>query len=170
MPPPRLHPALRHLFRAPAWLYHLHCGRLLGHRFILLVHTGRRTGRRRETVLEVMEYRRDQREFIVMSAFGRNAGWLRNIEATRYAEVAVGRERFTATHRILGMDDAMRVVAGYERRNWFAAPVIRMVLSRLLGWHYDGTEGARRRLAMELPLIAFRPDRPERDPDRRLGG
>jgi hypothetical protein len=35
--------------------------------------------------------------------------------------------------------------------------VVRAVLSRLVGWRYDGTPNARRRLGRELPLIAFRP-------------
>jgi hypothetical protein len=48
--------ALRYFF-APVSLYRLHLGWLLGHRFLLLTHTGRRSGLRRQTVLEVMEYR-----------------------------------------------------------------------------------------------------------------
>jgi hypothetical protein len=43
-------PAWLHLVvRAPIWLYRVGLGRLLGHR---LVHIGRTTGRRRETVLD----------------------------------------------------------------------------------------------------------------------
>jgi hypothetical protein len=30
------------------------------------------------------------------------------------------------------------------------------VLSRLLGWRYDGSDAARARLARELPMVAFR--------------
>src|SRR5215469_3700219 len=39
--------ALRRLFRVPVYLYWWKCGWLLGHRFLLLNHTGRRTGLRR---------------------------------------------------------------------------------------------------------------------------
>ena len=49
------------------------------------------------------------------------------------------------------------MLAGYERRNRWVAPVVRAVLSRLVGWHYDGSESARRRLVGELPMVAFRP-------------
>ena len=52
---------MRWLFRLPVYLYRCHCGGLLGHRFLLLIHRGRRTGRRYETVLEVMEYRAARR-------------------------------------------------------------------------------------------------------------
>jgi hypothetical protein len=44
---------LRLAFRLPIYLYRLDLGRLLGHRFLLLVHQGRRSGLLRETALEV---------------------------------------------------------------------------------------------------------------------
>ena len=90
-----------------------------------------------------------------MSAFGRNADWLRNIEATPGPEVVIGSHHFVAAHRFLDEEEAMRVLIGYERRNWVIAPIIRAVLSRLLGWRYDGSTRARRRLVAQLPLIAF---------------
>jgi deazaflavin-dependent oxidoreductase (nitroreductase family) len=118
--------------------------------------SGRRTGRLRHTVLEVLEYRKAGSEAIVMSAFGRNADWLRNIEATPGPEVVIGREHFTAAHRLLEEQEAMRVFAGYERRNRIITPMIRAVLSRLLGWRYNSSEDARCHLVRQLPLVAFR--------------
>ena len=50
------------------YLYRWKCGWLLGHRFLLLIHVGRRTGLRRCTVLEVLEYRKEGSEAVVMSA------------------------------------------------------------------------------------------------------
>ncbi len=49
------------------------------------------------------------------------------------------------------------MLAAYERRNWLIAPVLRLVLSRLVGWRYDGSPAGRQRLVAELPLVAFRP-------------
>jgi deazaflavin-dependent oxidoreductase (nitroreductase family) len=152
----RLNDALRRLFRSPVYLYRWKCGWLLGHRFLLLIHVGRRTGLRRHTVLEVMEYGKEGPEAVVMSAFGRNADWLRNIEATPAPEVVIGSRCFAAAHRFLDEEEAVKVITGYEQRNWFIAPIIRSVLSRLLGWRYDGSMGDRRRLVAQLPLIAFR--------------
>ena len=148
--------ALRCLFRLPVCLYRWKCGWLLGHRFLLLIHVGRRTGLRRHTVLEVLEYREEGPEAAVMSAFGLTADWLRNIEATPNPEVIIGSQRFIAVHRILDEEEAVNVITGYEQRNWFIAPAIRSVLSHLLGWHYDGTMDHRRRLVSQLPFIAFR--------------
>jgi hypothetical protein len=44
----------RALARAPIWFYRLGLGGLLGHRFVLLTHTGRNSGRPRQVVLEVV--------------------------------------------------------------------------------------------------------------------
>lgn len=108
-------------------------------------------------MLEVMEYRKDGPEVVVMSAFGPKADWLLNIEATPSPEVVIGSRRFIAAHRRLDGDEAVRVIAAYERRNRFILPLIRFVLSWLLGWRYDGSEHSRRRLVAQLPLIAFVP-------------
>ncbi|MGH7098883.1 MAG: nitroreductase family deazaflavin-dependent oxidoreductase [Stellaceae bacterium] len=124
--PARLSPNWRWFFRVPVYLYRWRLGRLLGRRFLLLIHVGRRTGCRRETVLEVMEYRKEGPEAVVMCAFGRNANWLRNIEASPEAGVVIGGERFAARHRILAAQEAVSVVAGYERRNRLIAPIIRL--------------------------------------------
>jgi hypothetical protein len=57
---------------------------------------------------------------------------------------------------ILDDDRAVEIIASYEQRNRLVAPVVRWVLGRLVGWPYDGTEAARRRLVAELPVVAFR--------------
>ena len=146
---------VRFLLRAPVSLYRWRCGWLLGRRFLLLIHTGRRTGQRYETVLEVMEIRETPREFVVMSGFGPNANWLRNIQAACGEEVIVGGERFPATHRFLTPAEGAEVIARYEARYRLIAPLIRVVLSKLLGWRYDGSPASRLRAAEQLPLIAF---------------
>lgn len=151
----QMNPALRRLFRAPVYLYLWKCGWALGHRFLLLIHIGRRTGLRHYTVLEVVEYREEGPEAVVVSAFGRNADWLRNIEATRGPEIVIGSQRFVVEHHFLGEEEAMRVIAGYERRNWLITPIVRLGFSRLLGWRYGSSTSDRRRLVDQLPLIAF---------------
>jgi hypothetical protein len=45
---------VRALLRLPILLYRLHLGWLLGHRFLLLTHVGRKSGLQRRTVLEVV--------------------------------------------------------------------------------------------------------------------
>jgi len=72
---------------------------------LLLIHVGRRTRLLRYTVLEILEFRRETPEMIVMSGFGPNADWLRNIEAAPGAElVVVGSKSFAAVHRVVEKD------------------------------------------------------------------
>ncbi len=147
---------LWYLFRAPVYLYRWHLGWLFGHRCLLLAHTGRRSGLRRQNVLEVVEYRPQGPEAVVVSGF-RNSDWLRNIEATPDEQVTVGGRRFAATHRFLGEEEAVQVLKRYEYRNRWIAPLVRRGLSWLVGWPYRGTDDDRQRLVRQLPMIAFRP-------------
>ena len=160
MPAKQHNRTLLRFLRAPVLLYRYGFGWTLGRRFLLLTHTGRRSGARHQTVLEVMEYRDNGPEIVVMSGFGRNANWLRNIEAASTTEIDIGSCHFKAVYRFLTNDEAVEVVRGYERRNRFMRWIVRLVLSRLLGWNYRGSDSDHQRLVEQLPLIAFQP-RPE---------
>jgi len=151
------HGVLLALLNMPVHLYHARLGFLLGHRFLLLVHTGRRTGLSRETVLEVIRYDPVTREAVVAPGWGSRTGWLHNVEAGLAREVWIGRERFVPAYRVLATDEAERIFADYERRNRLGAPLVRAVISRLVGWRYDGTQASRRRVVAQLPLVGFRP-------------
>ena len=146
-----------YIFRGPAYLYRWHMGWLFGHRCLLLTHTGRRSGVRRQTVLEVVEYRKNGPECIVVNGFGRDSDWVRNIEAVPNEEVTVGSKHFAAVHRFLDEDEAVQVMRAYEHRNRFVAPIVRRGLSWIAGWPYHGSDNDRRKLVRQLALIAFRP-------------
>jgi deazaflavin-dependent oxidoreductase (nitroreductase family) len=148
---------LWYLFRVPVSLYHWHLGWLFGRRCLLLTHIGRRSGLRRETVLEVVEYRKQGPEVVVANGFGPDCDWVRNIEAKGGEEVTVASQHFAASHRYLGEDEAAKVIADYERRNRLIAPIVRRGFSWLVGWQYRGGEEDRRRFVRQIPLIAFRP-------------
>jgi deazaflavin-dependent oxidoreductase (nitroreductase family) len=147
-------------FAAPNALYAKGFGRLLGRRFLRLGHTGRRSGRRFHVVLEVVRYDRSSGEAVVVSGFGRRADWYRNLRAGGPLTVDFGRGPRPAAYRVLPVDEAVATYAAYERRNLLLAPVIRPTLTALLGWRYDGSPTARRRMAEQLPLVALTPARP----------
>jgi deazaflavin-dependent oxidoreductase (nitroreductase family) len=70
---------VRLVFRLPIWFYRLGLGGLLGTRFLLLTHTGRRSGLPRRTVLEVIRYDRESETFVVAAGFGPGSDWYRNV-------------------------------------------------------------------------------------------
>jgi deazaflavin-dependent oxidoreductase (nitroreductase family) len=145
------------VLRAPVRVYDWNLGWVLGRRFLLLTHVGRTSGRRYRTVLEVIGENRRSGECMVIAGLGRAGQWYRNLQAHEALEVAIARQRFQPIHRELDAHEAAAVVAGYEQRNRWLAPILHLVLSRLVGWRYDGSDAARRRLVTELPVIALRP-------------
>jgi deazaflavin-dependent oxidoreductase (nitroreductase family) len=146
------------LLRVPALLYEHGWGRVLGHRFLALTHRGRKSGRRYVIVLEVVEWRPQATEAVVVSGFGPHAQWFRNVLAGGAEEVRIGRCRFPARARVLDAGEAEAVLAAYERRNRVVAPVVRYVLGRLTGIRHDGSAEARRRIVAALPFVALAPD------------
>jgi len=148
---------LRSAFALPDRVYALGAGRLLGHRFVRLTHTGRRSGRQFHVVVEVARYDRRSGEAVVVSGFGRRADWYRNLVAGGPAYVDFGHGPRRADHRELDTEEALAVFAHYERHNRLLMPLFRPALSALLGWRYDGSEGARRRLVEAMPMLALRP-------------
>lgn len=148
---------IRSLFRAPVKIYAIGAGRLLGHRFLLLTHRGRKTGRPHRCVLEVLAWHPDAGEAVVISGFGERSQWLQNVLAGGAQQVAISGLRFVPQTRVLDVEEAARVLADYERRNRIAAPVIRRLLARLTGLPYDGSNEARLNVARQLPLVGFRP-------------
>lgn len=141
------------LFRAPVWLYRLRLGWLLGHRALLLTHRGRKSGRRYQTVLEVVRYDPATRESVVVSGWGKRADWYQNIRATPAIEVQTGRSRYVPSYRELTPEESYQVVGEYVRRR----PRLLRPIVRWLGFSIDGTEGARRAHAGQLLMIGFRP-------------
>jgi hypothetical protein len=81
----------------------------------------------------------------------------RNVIAGGAVELAMSGKRFQPDYCELAPAEAAAVLAGYERRNRLLAPIVRAVLSRLVGWRYDGSPRARERLVSERPILSFRP-------------
>ena len=145
--------AKRLAFRLPIYLYRLNLGWLLGHRFLLLVHRGRKSGLLRETVLEVLLHDPAARESVVLSAWGEKSDWYRNVGATSALEIRTGGQRYVPEQRFLAPEENYTVISDYGRRH----PLAFRVFARVFGYPLGGTEAARREVACSLRLVAFRP-------------
>ena len=144
---------LRLGYRLPIALYRANLGWLLGHRFLLLTHRGRKSGAPRQTVLEVVRYDPARRESAVVSAYGDRADWYQNILASPPIEVQTGRDRYAPRYRLLAPDERLTALSAYRKRypRAFAA------VMRFLGFAYDGTEDGLPSLADQVIMVAFRP-------------
>ena len=150
-------PVLRIALKAPNFLYRCNVGWLLGHRFVQIEHTGRRSGAHYDTVVEVLSWDRGSGEVIIMSGWGPTADWYRNIRAGTPTAITFARHSRPVIHRDLREDEAIEVLRKYEERNRWMRPVVRRVLGRLSGKPYDGSEESRRAVILALPLIALMP-------------
>lgn len=107
-----------------------------------------------------MRYDRTTGEAVVMSGSGPTTLWLRNIQANDQLEVSIGHTFFAGTYRLLDPQEAIEVLADYERRNVLVRPIVHAVLGHLGGGSFDGSEAARSKLAHRLPMVAIRPMSP----------
>ena len=101
-------PVLRTFLRAPTLLYRAHLGWLLGSRFLCLVHRGRRSGKLRRTVVEVVHFDHRSEEAAVVAGWGPHTQWYLNLESAPAEEVRVGRRRWRAPRQRF-LDEAERV-------------------------------------------------------------
>jgi deazaflavin-dependent oxidoreductase (nitroreductase family) len=144
---------LRLLFRLPIYLYRLNLGWLLGHRGLLLIHQGRKSGLLRETVLEVLRYDPATRESVVLSGWGEKADWYRNIGVTPALEIQTGGERYVPEQRFLAPEENHTEITDYERHH----PLAMRIFARVFGYPLGAMESVRRESASSLRLVAFRP-------------
>jgi len=108
---------LRLFLRAPILLYRARLGWLLGGRFLLLEHLGRTSGKRRRTVIEVVDHDEATGAYFVCSGWGRGSDWFRNVQKTPEVRVTVGLRRFEARARELDADQAHARLSSYGARH-----------------------------------------------------
>ena len=141
--------------RAPRPLYHRRWGWLLDHTFLLIVHQGRKTGRRRETVAMALTYDPQTREAVVCSAWGPNTEWIRNLRARPAMQIQIGRESYAPEQRFLSEDESVAVAVEFRRRHPWR---VRLVAA-LLGWGDLSSKTAVREFVRTRPFVSFRPTR-----------
>lgn len=164
-PPAKLTGLLKWGFQLPAIFYRAHLGWLFGHRFLLLTHQGRKSGRIYHTVLEVVHYDAAMHESAVLSAYGERADWYQNILAHPALEVRISASRYTPQQRLLEPKESLAALRVYQRKY---RPAFRSVM-RFLGYSYDGSAAGLRALADLVVVVAFRPQQTGSRADSSLG-
>jgi deazaflavin-dependent oxidoreductase (nitroreductase family) len=151
-PPPGL---LRRLARLPLQLYRAGLGRLLDHWFVEITHTGRKSGLPRRTVLEVLRYDRATRTCVIVSRWGDESDWVRNLRKTPAVQVNLGGTRWPAVATFLGPDAAERELRAYARHR----RLLNGVVTRLLGNLPVNRGVSLRDQAQRMAVVVLRPAR-----------
>jgi len=146
---------LRWALRLPVGLYRLRLGWLLGERFVLLRHVGRKTGQSRQTVVEVIGHDRASDTYYIVSGWGPKADWYQNLLATPHITIQVGRRTLAVLAERVPAEEGARIFLDYRQKHAFAA----RELSRALGLDFIGASPQElEAFAHErLPVLALRP-------------
>ncbi len=141
-------------FRLPIYLFRAGLGGLLGNRFLLLNHIGRKSGLPRQAVLEVVDYDQATDTYYVASGYGRSAQWFRNIQANPEVTIQVGRRKLAVTAKIFEPEESGEMMVQYAQRHPNAAKN----LSRMIGYQVNGSmKGYRQIAAKHIPFVALQP-------------
>ena len=135
--------------RSPIGLYRMGLGGVLGRRFLLLEHVGRRSGVVRRTVLEVVEIQEGGLP-VVVSGFGVGSDWYRNVTAQPDVTFTIGRRRVGAVAERIGQTDAIAVFDRYRTTHPRAARMIGNKIGVSLVADLEGS-------ASKLPLFRLIP-------------
>ena len=147
---------LRFVLRLPVVLYRLRLGWMLSRRFLLLIHTGRKSGVQHETVLEVLRYDRWTQRCIIASGWGEKAQWFRNVVVNDQVRYTLGaRERAGVVNR-LSVEDGERELREYGKRH---PTSLRKLAQLMIGEKFDGGDEEYRNLASRVPLLELSPQR-----------
>ena len=141
------------IFKLPLVLYRTGLGWLFGHRFMLLTHIGRRSGKVRQTVLAVLEFDPITSEIKAMSAWS-ESDWYLNLQAHPALQVETGFTRYAPVQRTLAPEEIAMLFVNYRRKH----PIFSRIVCRIPGWKIDSSYEEFLVLARTLRGIAFRPN------------
>jgi deazaflavin-dependent oxidoreductase (nitroreductase family) len=150
-------PFLKFFLKMPVWMHKLGLGgweRLIGARWMLVTTTGRKSGKLRETMLDVMDYNSATDTYYIDAAYGSRADWVRNIEAHPRFQAQVGRRKFFAHLVPLSSGEAGEMMVNF----YHAKPAYTRSVMAMVGMKFEGVEELRE-IASKLTLFAVHPEK-----------
>jgi len=139
------------LWRIPIWFYRMGLGGLLGKRFLLLTHIGRKSGQPRQAVIEVVKKDSQNDIYYSVSGFGEKAQWFQNILHTPQVDIQVGGQKMSVHAERLSINDGEKILSAYAEQH----PIALRELSKMLKIPYDGNPESISKMAKAMPVVAF---------------
>ena len=144
----------RLFLRLPIWLYRWRLGWLLGGRFVMIRHTGRKSGLPRDTVIELVHYAPETNTYYIASGWGEKADWFRNIQKTPKVLLFTRNKRLTAVTHRLAPAEAAEILARYATLH---PASFRQLSKMMIGETLTDTAADCQRLANAVPVVAIAP-------------
>jgi len=148
---------LKLFFKMPLYLHKVGIvwwiEKFTGAQWMLITTTGRKTGKPRQVMVDVMKYDKETDTYYVEAAYGARADWVRNIKANPVFHAQVGRRKFAARAAELPAEQAEEMLVAFYRS---APKYARAVMS--LGGLKVKDETELRQMARKLMLLAVKPE------------
>lgn len=148
---------LKFFFKVPLYVHKMGFGgweKLIGAEWMLIATTGRKTGKRREAMVDVMDYNKSSDTYYIEAAYGARADWYRNIQSNPVFEAQVGRRKFHARATPLSSADTGEMLVQFYRRK----PAYTRSVMAMVGMKFKD-EDELRTLGSNLTLLAVQPEK-----------
>ncbi|MBI5934877.1 MAG: nitroreductase family deazaflavin-dependent oxidoreductase [Chloroflexi bacterium] len=142
-------------FKLPVWMHKVGFGgweKLIGAEWMLITTRGRKSGKPRDAMVDVMDYDAATDTYYIEAAYGSRADWVRNIQASPVFEARVGRRKFSATATPLSNDGAGELMVKFFRKK----PAYTRSVMAMVGMKFEGEEELRA-LGAKLTMFAVKP-------------
>ncbi|MBI3169067.1 MAG: nitroreductase family deazaflavin-dependent oxidoreductase [Chloroflexi bacterium] len=148
---------LKFFFKVPLFMHKLGFGgweRLIGAQWMRIITIGRKTGKPREAMVDVMDYDQAADTYYIEAAYGSRADWFKNIKANPIFEAQVGRRKFKACAEELNGKDTGEMLVQFFRRK----PVYTRSVMAMVGMKFKD-EDELREIGKDLTLLAVKPEK-----------
>jgi deazaflavin-dependent oxidoreductase (nitroreductase family) len=148
---------LKFFFKTPLLMHKLGFGgweRLIGAQWMLITTIGRKTGKRRETMVDVMDYNEANDTYYIEAAYGTRADWYKNIQSNPIFEAQVGRRKFKARAGALTTEGAAELLVRFYRQK----PAYTRSVMAMAGMKFKD-ENELREMGKNLTLLAVKPEK-----------
>jgi deazaflavin-dependent oxidoreductase (nitroreductase family) len=134
-------------------LYRWRLGWLFDHRFAVLTHVGRRSGKTYRTALWVYRYQPDTGTITVLSVWD-ESDWYRNIRKTPATLIQIGRRSIVpGRQQFLGTDDIVAIEKIFRREHrWIARGQ-----ALLMHWPWPATDVQLKTMAEHMRAVTLSP-------------
>jgi len=146
---------LRWFLRFPIVMYRLGLGGLLGGRFMLIHHIGRKSGQMREVVVEVVSHDKARDIYYVASGWGYSAQWYRNLVATSEVDIEVGWCKLHVRAESISPTDGAEILNQYHQQHPFTANQLSQIMG--VDIRHASVDEMVEIVRNSLPIVAFHP-------------
>jgi deazaflavin-dependent oxidoreductase (nitroreductase family) len=142
-------------FKVPVFMHKIGFGgweKLIGAEWMLITTRGRKSGKPRDAMVDVMDYDAASDTYFIEAAYGDRADWYKNMQANPVFEARVGRRKFKATATPLSNEGAGELMVKFFRRK----PAYTRSVMAMVGMKFESEEELRV-LGSKLTLLAVKP-------------